>query len=176
MIVINGFPKSGNHALKKALELLGQPAQINHIPFAEGLPEGATKHIFIKRDPRNVIISALRWTKRPVTPGMFLTQFRSFELGGPGSLIEQMATYEAWLSDPQTLVIRFEYLIASDSVMRDIAAFLGVPYIDGAFEELPGWTLTWNDTPSNYLEVWTPEVQEAWAAEGGDDLLARWGY
>ncbi len=56
-VIANGFPKCGNHALVKALELLGIPADVNHLSFAEGIPAGA-RHILIVRDPRNVV---LRW-------------------------------------------------------------------------------------------------------------------
>ena len=133
-------------------------------------------HIHIRRDPRNVLMSMLRYTKRTVSPGTFLTAFRSFELSGSTSLVDQMAGYEPWLSDPDTLNIKYEDLVSSDAVMRAIATHIGVPYLDGAFEDLPGWTITWNDVPSDYTEVWTPLVQEAWAAEGGNELLERWGY
>lgn len=175
-LVTNGFPKSGNHALVKACELLGQPAQVNHIPVSEGLPKGTTHHLFIKRDPRNVVVSALRFSGNTVTPGMFLSQFRKFLLADGRSLVDSMAQYEGWLTHPQTLVIRFEDLIASDKAMHDIANYLDVPYINGAFEELPGLTRTWTGKLSDYRMIWTPEVKEQWDAEEGQELLIRWGY
>lgn len=169
MVIANGFPKSGNHALVKAIQLLGQPCGVNHIPFGE--VEG--KHIFIKRDPRNVICSWLRFNGQPVTPGTFITAFRRFQFA---SLVEEMAEYEGWLTDENTLVVSYEDLIADDFCLREVAGFMGVPYLDGAFDHLPGMTRTWYPEHSDYRTLWTPEVDAVWVAEGGQELLARWGY
>ncbi len=176
-LTINGFPKVGNHALLKACELLGQPVDVNHLSYAEGLPEGTTHHIFIKRDPRNTIISAVRFTGQVVSVGSFLTCFRRYKLTGSNmTFAEALGAFEGWLTDANTLVIRYEDLIANDSTMRQIAAYLKIPYLDGAFELLPGLTVTWNEQHSNYLSLWTPQLEEMWMAEGGGDLLKRWGY
>lgn len=169
MIRTNGFPKCGNHALVKAVQLLGQPCSVEHTPFTAPIGQ----HILIKRDPRNVVCSWLRFNRQPVTSGMFLTSFRLFQ---GGTLVDEMAEYEGWLADPETLVVKYEDLIASDAEMRRIAAYLGVPYLDGAFEELPGMTRTWYADHSDYSLVWTPEVEAVWVAEGGPELMARWGY
>lgn len=170
MVTTNGFPKSGNHALVKAAQLLGQPCEVNHLPFGEPVEE---KHVFIKRDPRNVLCSWLRFNGQPVTPGMFITAFRDFS---GQSLIAAMAKYEGWLNDPSAQVVRYEDLIANDSCLRDIAAYLETDYLDGAFENLPGMTRTWYADHSDYRTIWTPEVEAVWNAEGGQELLARWGY
>lgn len=170
MVTTNGFPKSGNHALVKAVQLLGEPCQVNHIPFGEPIEAG--KRIFIKRDPRNVICSWLRFNGLPVTLGMFITAFRKFQAC---SLIEEMAEYEGWLTDANTLVVRYEDLIVSADCMKAIADYLGVPYLDGAFEALPGLTRTWYAEHSDWRGIWTAEVDAVWAAEGGPELLARWG-
>lgn len=170
MVTTSGFPKSGNHALVKAVQLLGQPCKVSHLPYGEPV---AGKHIFIKRDPRNIICSWLRFNGQQVTQGTFLTAFRSFQ---DRSLVEEMAAFEGWLSDPETLVVRYEDLIATDGAMRAIAEFLDLPYLDGAFEALPGMTRTWFSDHSDYRTIWTPEVDAVWSSEGGPDLLSRWGY
>lgn len=169
-LITNGFPKAGNHALVKACQLLGQPCAVEHIVYADK-PEGA--FVFIRRDPRNIVLSWLRFQGKPVEPGLFITHFRAFQ---NASLVEEMAAYEGWLTDPDTLVVRYEDLIASDAEMRRIAAALGVPYLEGAFEALPGLTRTWNAQHANYATFWTPDVEAVWAAEGGPELLERWGY
>ena len=169
MVTTTGFAKSGNHALVKAVQLLGSPCIVEHIEYAG--PIGL--HIFIKRDPRNTVCSWLRFNGRPVTPGMFITALRLFQ---HASLVEELAAYEGWLTDPQTLVVSYEALIASDAEMRRIAAYLDVPYLDDAFSELEGLTSTWFAQHSDYRAIWTPEVEAVWAAEGGNELLARWGY
>jgi len=192
-LFINGFPKSGNHALLKACELLGVPAQVNHVPFKDGSPTNSTHRIFIKRDPRNVIISKMRMDNQQVTPGTFISKFRAWQKGGTQtvkledgpvhtfitpqiSTIEAMAEYEQWLNDADTFQITYEDLIRNDVDMRRIAVYLGVPYIESAFEELPGLTMTWNDEHSDYNKIWTPEVEAVWNDEGGVELLKRWGY
>ena len=167
---INGFPKSGNHALLRGCELLGIPCQVNHIPYVER-QEG--KFIFIKRDPRNVVISRLRGQRRPVTPGTFLTFFRKFE---STSLIKELEAYEGWLEDPKSLIISYEHLITNESTMKKIADYVGVSYLPKAFERLEGLTKTWNKIHSNYKEIWTQEVEASWQTEGGSELLIRWGY
>lgn len=172
MIIANGFQKAGNHALVKACQLLGVPCDVNHTPFGQ-LPKDTTKHILITRDPRNIIVSWLRFRNNPVTPGMFITKFRKFDTD---SLVNQMKMYEGFLTDPNTLVVKYEDLVSSPAEMKRIADYLGVPYLDGAFEELPGMTRTWNDEHSDYKKIWTPEVEKVWVGEGGNDLLKKWNY
>lgn len=170
MIKTNGFPKSGNHALVKSVQLLGQPCEVAHTPFAEA---DGSAGLFIKRDPRNVVCSWLRFNGQPVTDGMFITAFRRFQ---NASLVEEMAAFEGWLTAENTLVVSYEALIESDAEMRRIAEFLGVDYLVGAFEVLPGLTRTWYADHSDYKTIWTPELDSVWRAEGGTELLARWGY
>jgi len=170
-IEINGFPKSGNHALAKACELLGLPVEVQHLTYREKVAGG--KYILIVRDPKNVVLSMLRFRYKPQTPGMFITTFRQFQ---DRSLVEEMAEYTGWLKDRDTLVVRFENLTAWPDEMRMIAAYADAPYIDGAFEELPGLTRTWTGSYSDYRTIWTPEVNKVWREEGGQELAARWGY
>lgn len=143
MVTTTGFAKAGNHALVKAVQLLGQPCEVTHVAYVGPIGQ----HVFIKRDPRNIVCSWLRFNGRPVTPGMFITALRLFQ---HASLVEELAAYEGWLTDPQTLVVSYEALIASDAEMRRIAAYLDVPYLDDAFSELEGLTSTWFAQHSDY--------------------------
>lgn len=175
MIFPNGFPKHGNHALVKALQLLGQPCDTNHLQFDEAkhIPSEA-KHVFIKRDPRDGLLSWMRFTGKEMTPGMFITSFRAMD--DCGSLVSRLAKFEQWLSDPSVLVIRYEDLIASDECMRNIAAWAKIGYIEGAWEALPGLTRTWYPNHSDHKTFWTSDIEAVWVAEGGQELLNRWGY
>ena len=171
MVYANGFPKCGNHALVRALELLGVPdPRVHHLPYP-GEFEG--EHVFIKRDPRDVIVSWLRHQNKPVTPGTFLSSFRYF---GSGSLVDDMRLFEGWLEDGRVYVLRFEDLLADSRALRNLAAYLELPYYEGAFEHIPGPTITYNEKRSDYRDVWSSEVQKIWASEGGSQLLDRWGY
>lgn len=172
-ILVNDFPKCGLHATRKACELLGVPWTIGgHYPHGAELPEH-THHVFIRRDPRNALISRLRMEGATVAPGTFIARFRRYDAGK--SLVQAMAEYEPWLT-AAPLPLRFEDLIASDGEMRRLAAYLGVPYLADAWRHLPGATITWSGQFSDYRTVWTDDVQRVWSAEGGDELLARWGY
>lgn len=53
----NGLPKSGTHALEKAVQLLGRVTELDHVPYSDKR-EG--RQLLIKRHPRNVVISWLR--------------------------------------------------------------------------------------------------------------------
>lgn len=172
----NGFPKHGNHALVKALQLLGCPCLVQHVPWREEMAYRDAPRVFVTRDPRDAVVSMLRMKKLSVTPGMVLTRLRQYKDDESGTLAEVMAEMEGWLTDPATLVVRFEDLKRSDAEMRRIAAWLKVPYLEGAWEQLPGLTMTWNAEPSDHRPFWTPEVEAGWQAIGGPALLARWGY
>jgi len=171
-VTANGFPKSGNHALVKALELLGLPASVNHIPYGRRVE---SPHLFVVRDPRNVVCSALRHLRKPVTSGTFMAQCRRFGLDHEGrTLVTAMGEYEGWLSE--AFVVRYETLVREPGELKRIAAFLDVPCPDDAFTNLPGHTLTWHAEHSDYRKVWNDDVVQAWRVAGGDELLARWGY
>lgn len=176
-ITTSGHPKSGCHLLTKAVQLLGVNCGVEHLEcpvtvlpsmFEDG------KHVFIKRDPRNVVISWLRFHGRPATRGMFMTALSDFYQGR--TLAESFARYEGWLDDPHTLVIRFEDLSTEKSELVRIAEYLNVPYLDDAWPALPGGTMSWSGKHSDYREIWTPQVERAWDQAGGGALLKRWRY
>ena len=179
-VCVNGCPKSGTHALLKACELLGMfVGDVSHIPFGQPLPTGTTKHCFIIRDPRNVMISWMRMNGMTVTDGTFMALAQQPE--GTQSLLQVAESYAGWINDPNTFCVKFEDLIASAAPMQNLATYLGVPYLDTAFPNLPGYTVTWTGdgaTPaySDYTTIWTPALQAYWAANGGPALLAAFGY
>lgn len=166
MAFLNGPPKMGNHALWKACELLGIVTNgVNHVEHPADIER---PHIFIRRDPRNALVSWVRFEGMPVTQGTLITAMASY--------LPQLARYEGWLTDPDTLVVTFERLVSDDQQMREIAAHCGVPYLDDAWPNLPNHTKTWTGRLSDYREHWTPAVDAAWVAAGGPALLERWGY
>jgi len=181
-VICNGFYKAGNHALVRAVELLGIPTNIEHLPFTSPALETPVS-LFVKRDPRDILCSTLRFDKGgDVNPGTFLSLFRAYymvaqslEMAGM-SLVENMAPFEGWLTDPHTHVIEHEDLINSEATHRQIAEWCHTPYFEGAHAKLPGWTMSWRKGKADYKEVWTPDVQAVWEAEGGNELLKRWGY
>lgn len=166
-VFLNGPPKMGNHALWKACELLGiASGGVNHVPFGE--PIAGSAHLFVKRDPRNALVSWVRFNGMPVTQGTLITAMAEY--------LPQLQPFEPWLADPAAFVVRFERLIADNTQMREIAAHCGVPYLDDAWPNLPNHTRTWTGRLSNWAEHWTLAVSDAWADHGGPELQMRWGY
>ncbi len=172
-VITSGPEKAGNHALVKAVELLGIPCDVEHRRYKEGLPVGA-KHLFIKRDPRNMVLSMLRFRDQPVSAGMWIRWFRRYS--DKKSLIKYLADFESWLNHERTFVVTFEDLIKDDRAIKDIAKYLAVPYLEGSFELLPGVTKTWTGVLSDFHVIWTPEVEKVWNSEGGPELLRTWQY
>jgi len=171
IVFVNGFPQSGNHALVKAVQLLGLPARVEHVPFKDGAPADATHIVFTKRDPRNVIVSALRKEGQLVTPGTFLAKFRRFRVT---SLRKELQAYDGWLNTAGQ-VVAYERLL-EERTIRSLANYLGVPLHFGVVEQIPGLTRTYNAVRSDYRPIWTREVQHAFVHEGGAEMLLRWGY
>ena len=171
-VMTNGPAKMGNHMLVKAVQLFGVPCTVNHFVHKE--KQEADSHIFIKRDPRNEVLSWLRFQHRPITRGSYILGLREFE--GKLSLIDYLAPFEPWLIDSDVLIVRFDDMLADDSQLRRIASHVGVPFLDDAFDALEGGTVTWSGKHSDYSTIWSPEVEDVWIEIGGPALLQRWGY
>jgi hypothetical protein len=121
-----------------------------------------------------MVVSWLRWTGRPVAAESFIAALSKFYSGQLFS--QELSGFQGWLTDPDTLVVSYESLMANDLEMRRIADYCGVPYVAGAFEHLPGETRTWRDGRSDHRLVWSQDVEKAWVAQGGVEILAAWGY
>lgn len=171
---LTGFPKHGNHALAKAVQLLGVPCQVIHIPWSEEMAYRDAPRLMIVRDLRDALVSWLRMKQLPVTPGMVMARLRQWADDESGTMVEQLAKYEGWLDDPTTLKVSYERLIASDAEMWRISAWLGVRHDNDAWDALPGGTRTWNKDHSDHRPVWTPEVEHVWQEIGGPAALERW--
>jgi hypothetical protein len=170
-ILVNACPKHGTHALQKAVELLGQHVgDVHHIGFGESLPDGISKHLYIYRDPRNAILSWMRWDGKSITDGSFMAALRG------DRYIPTTRKFVGWMRAPQVHQVRYEDLVADDHALRRIADFLGVPYLESAFPNLPGLTRTWNVEHSDFRKIWTPAVAACWSEVGGDELVEAYGY
>lgn len=138
-----------------------------------GAEMDAEKHVFIKRDPRNVLLSKVRSDGQPITQGTVIVKMGNFIAGD--SFADVLRRYVPWLQHAPH-VVSYEELIADEHVLKGIAKYLGVHYLHDAFENLPGHTRTWNPEHSDYRYVWTPEIDAAWNEIGGPSILAEWGY
>ena len=93
-VVCNGFPKTGTHALQRAVRLLGcKDTRQGHFPFhVVHVAQG--QHIHICRDPRNALVSWVRWTNPPrdvmrpdVMEGLLIGAIQGFRAGRSFHLI-----------------------------------------------------------------------------------------
>jgi len=166
-VICNGIPKSGTHALLKAVQLLGvTDTDHEHLAYSSPLHD---KHILIIRNPRDVLISWCRWTYKQVTQG--------FIIGAMAEFVQHYNDYKPWLTDADTLVIKFEDLISDNGVtIQQIATYLDVPYLTDAYANLPGLTRTWTGNYSDWTEHWTQDIEDAWQAVGGANVEQDYGY
>lgn len=169
-LIVNGFPKHGTHAAMKACELLGVNGIRAH--WIHGKLPPHAKHVFIKRDPRDALISWVRMMKRQVTQGFIIASIRKFQ---DESIARELRRFVPFLRDG-TFVLKYEALVADDRELRRLAEYLGVPFLSDAFENLPGFTATWNNKHSDHREYWTPEIEAVWLEEKGAQILEAWGY
>lgn len=178
MIYANGIPKHGTHALLKAVELLGVPvrgrlsdagAQLGHWPALDLAADD--KHILIIRQPRNSLISWLRYGGLSVTQGLLSANMQD--------QINACREYLHWLDDPRTLIVRLEALVSDGgATVQAIADYLGVPARPDAYSNIYGHTRTWSGQHSDWVTCaeWTPDVEAAWQAKGGGELAEAIGY
>ena len=140
MIICNGFPKCGVHALSKACGLLSLPSQLGHFTWEERDKAFAgDKHVLIIRDPRNALISRLRMDGQQLTSGNIILRINEYETGDKG-FVDAFSRYTAWLKNKNTHIVRFEDLIKDDTEIKALAKHLGTPYFADAFDNLEGFT------------------------------------
>lgn len=170
-MILNGIAKSGNHALQKACALLGVDLKVNHTFYAD--KAFGEKCLMLVRHPRNVICSQLQDLRRHrITPiGL---QHGIADVAE--SVCKAHLDFLGWLTDPDTTVIRYENLMGSSAPMLKIAGILGVGYVPGSWEKLPGGTGTWSGHPSDWTAIWTAKAQEIWLNAGGLKVEALYGY
>jgi len=166
MVCVNSFPKSGTHALQKALMLLGIESLITHTPYPDEV-EGT--HLFIRRDPRDAICSKIRWDGLPVTQGTFLLYLKRKD-------VRAINLFTPWIRRAD-FVVQYEALIRDETEMKRIAEFMDVPYLDDAFTNLHGATRTWQEgARSDHRAIWTPLLQEKLEESIGVNTVEEWGY
>lgn len=170
--IASGHPKSGCHMLVKAMHLLGWPCYVRHLEYDASL---TGRHVFIKRDPRNVVVSWVRHFKQPVTDGTLVASMRNVA-NTWRPLNDSLAAYEGWLTHPGTLVVRFEDLSTNPETLNLIADYMGSEVPEDAWGNLPGGTATWTGALSDWRAVWTDRVDKHWHDIGGPALLKTWGY
>jgi len=170
--ITSGHPKSGCHMLVKAMHLLGWPCYVQHL---EHKPDATGRHVFIKRDPRNVVLSWVRHFKQPVTTGTVIAAMRNVANTWK-PINESLRLYEGWLTHPGVLVVSFEQLSTDAAQLERIATYMGGTVPADAWANLPGDTATWTGKHSDWSAVWNSEIDKHWTDIGGPAILKTWGY
>ena len=192
MIVVNGCPKSGCHAVMALLDTVGLkrcPGTI--IPmgdgvYVEGLPVMST--VGLRTLPDNVYVLAHVPAQYSLGGFRVITVFRdprnvlvsycrhrkrddALDVGVPQALenfwgqsfVELYAGFLGWRG--RSVVMRYEDMPAE--VIGDGAGIYANHDQD--------WN-TRTDAPSDWRDVWSDVAEEAWIAHGGPALLAQAGY
>jgi hypothetical protein len=174
MVLVNGFPKSGTHAIKKGVELLGLEVKAHlHEPHPYSV-SSRDRHVCIFRNPRNCLVSMCRFKGMPLVTGSLIRLLRDYD--GHGPMAAYYESFLPWREDPGCLCVTYEDLCASDAALRRIAEYLDTPYFEDAWPSLPGLTLTWTGVPSNWREHWSQSIQSAWASSGMVEVEQKAGY
>ena len=162
MILCNGIPKSGTHALLKAVQLLGcVNARQDHVAYRSDMDRRVKKHIYIHRDPRDMLVSWVRFSCPAVTKGYLIGAIKDYGALGC-SIAEAIERFDDWIGAPSVLTVEFQALTSDDREMRRIAKYLDVPFLDDAFDNLEGGTPTWTGKLSHWEDYWSAEVDDAW--------------
>lgn len=171
VVLCNGIPKSGTHALVRAVQLLGCETEHVHTPYSD---KASGKQILITRNPKNTLISWLRFTGEKVTQGFLMGLFKSYD-GYP--LYDSYARYQPYQEDKDTLIVRFEELFSDGgSSLERVADFIGVPLLDDAYDNIEGLTLTYTGKLSDWRDHWSDLVEAAWIEARGDEVEKLWSY
>jgi len=132
--------------------------------------------IQIKRHPKNIVISWLRFRKFPVNKEMILKTFERYHFY---PIYDLFARYERFLSDG-TLVVRFEDLFTDGGIsLQKIAEDLGVSVPEHAYESIEGGTNTFKPIHSDwrdYPDIWDDSIEESWIKARGPEIERIWGY
>lgn len=174
MILIVGIPKSGTHALQKAVRELGCEAS-EHSHTANYRLAEDNKVGYIIRNPRNVLVSALRYrnhqvrgSEKTITEEKLIGQFFDFF---NTSIFGAYVGHARWM-DSKAHIVKYEELMDRSAVPA-LAKFLGVP--DKPIE-IEGGTYTWTGTPSDWTQYWSEGIDRVWREEGMVVIERELGY
>jgi len=164
MIHCNGSPKTGTHLLVKSVRMFNSVlVSHNHNPKLS-----SDKHIHIKRNPRNALISYLRMDKVELTPNNIINRMKTF--------IDEYSKYIHLLDDKAILNVSFEDLLTDENELKRIAEYIDLPLVDNHFKLLWGNTMTFTGSLSNWRDYWCNDIVDSWFIFGGVELERALGY
>lgn len=178
-LLVIGIPKSGNNVTERACKLLGlSPA--GHTHTANYHLADTNKVVYVYRNPRNVLISALKYRNHQrrgaedtITQDKLIDVFYDFF---NNSLPSVYTGYMPWMSS-KACIVRFEDLLSSKNEMDRIADYMGVQRTsDDAFKRLYGESPTWSGKLSEWKDHWGDSIDNIWNMEGMPEIEKSLGY
>ncbi len=229
MILVDAHPKCGTNLIKKVLggfgfkhELgglirhqPGQPMAITkggkwasfdtphthfmHAHICAGSLPNPCQMVFCLRDPRNALLSFLRWAEKrdaEVTPFKVCEEdaLRLIYCGPYGAALPWAQSWNAfamWYGAKGVCSVRFEELCHDGGVsVARIAGYVNVDpdKVAGVYEGLFGngkdiagrpvyeGASTWTGQWSDWRDLWTDRIDAAWTETGGPEFEKRFGY
>ena len=171
MLYCGGAPKSGTNLLLKALKLFGtDEVRKHHYGFYKPYPYEDKPHpqVQIIRNPRNVLISWVRFMKLPRND---TTIIKSMDF-----MLDYLHDHFPSIADDRWHTVRFEELLSDPQVLQGIGDYLGLTLIENHFEQLWGDTVTFTGDLTMWEDWWTETVHEAWSKKGGVKLENKMRY
>ena len=176
-VLIAAIPKSGNNMMQKACHLLGVEAEYAHTTNYH--LADTRRCIYIYRNPRNVLVSALRYRNHQrrgygteITTEKLIDVFYDFF---NNSLPSTYQAYSKWMGT-NAHIVRFEDFISNPGEFDKLADYLQVPRRPEAYKELSGGTATWTGSLSDWTQHWSPELDAHWIANGMPEIEHSLGY
>lgn len=169
MIVVNGSPKTGTNLLLKTVVMFGAEAKLaihDHIPYSRKSLDA--KYLHITRSPRNVVASWVRFNKLELNEKNYIDNIPY--------IVQEMSEYIGWMTDADTLHIKFEELLTDSTQIDRIGAYIGLPPITDHWLNIWGGTPTFTNSLSVWRDFWTPGMAVEWVKNGGIELENVLGY
>lgn|SRR3990167_6093790 len=173
-----GIPKSGTNMTEKACKLLGvSPSP--HWHTANYHLADTNKVAYVYRNPRNVLISALRyrnaqrrgWEDTITDEKLVDVAFDFFN----APIWAVYNGYSKWL-ESKAYCFRYEDMVTGKAA-DGLADYLGVKRRSDIAERLKeGGTATWTGSPSRWEEVWGDGIDRVWHEEGMIEIERSLGY
>jgi hypothetical protein len=170
MLYCTGAPKTGTHLLLKALHLFGGKglAAVHSHKDHYSKWNIDDKRVHIIRNPRNVLISWVRYQKLPRNDNTII--------GSMDYIIKRINGHFGWLAENTVLTVRFEELLTNPDILKLISKHINMPLIDNHFELLWGDTLTFTNDLTDWKDFWTDDIQEAWVNKRGIEIEDKMCY
>lgn len=170
------IPKSGNNLAHKACQMLGIPVE-HYRHTANWHLADEHKIVYIYRNPRNVLVSCVKYTNdqvrgrtKEITEERLIDTFFDF-FNCSLSAVER--AYLPWM-DSNVCKVEFEDLAFGTKGFNQIADYYGVERREPI--GLYGSSPTWSGGLSDWEKHWGEKIEHIWIEEGMPEIEKKLGY